>query len=89
VKYGASRWNTRQPCKATAGRQVAGRVVAAALVVDGADDGELVHHLGLLHHQFTELHASHIRVDCGERSSILDGRVRLGIVRLELCGTAG
>ena len=58
--------------------------MTAIVVMDRSDDGQLVHHLGLLHHEFTEDNTGDIRAHRSQWPTVFHGSIWLGIVRLEL-----
>ena len=58
-------------------------------MVNGANDGQLVHHLGLLSHQFTKKNAGHVGFHRAEGAAIFGGSLRLGIVGLKLGRATG
>ena len=66
-----------------------GGVVAAAVVVDGADDRQLVGDLGLFLHQLTEVYAGDICFNNTHRAAIFGGGLGLGVVGLDVRRAAG
>ena len=63
--------------------------MAAAVVMNRADDGQLIHHLGLVRHCFAELNSDNIGVDRTKWSAVLGWCLWFGIVCFELSWAAG
>jgi hypothetical protein len=65
------------------------RLVIAAPADHGADQGELVHHGGLLGVVLAEVHAGQSGRDGAERAADLDGGIGFGIPGIDVAGAAG
>lgn len=67
---------------------VAAGEVVARIDMQRTDDGELVHHPGLLGEQFGDLDARHVGVDRLPQATVLDGGLGLHVVHIEVARAA-
>ncbi len=65
------------------------RVVGVAVVMNRADEGQLVHDLGLLGHWLAELNSGNVGVDRSQWSAVLGWSLWFRIVRFKLSRAAG